>query len=408
MKTVIILKGLIKKDKTKWVYKEGLENYLLDYDMISKLYSNPELIDTNTEQLSKSYCTEVYQRFIELLIIKLSRGKLVVIDSGSESIKGIESLATIFGYKIFYKIFSIPQDYLFNNKKYILNYDKPKKKKELEVEIKNFLDLKLPMNSTINSYSDVLDFWKKNELILELEKSDKVLHISDIHSNFSLLSELNLNNYDFCIFHGDYIDGKEPGGSRKLINKITSNKIMFQNYIFLEGNHELNLRKYLGWIYLKSLNNKSIISSSLYSSIPETFLNTTAKEFSDLNTSESLSMLNRINEKLLTYLYIKRGNKTYICSHAGLKYIEQITPKQIGTLIYGSRNVDEQDCEFSKRYRKSNIFSIHGHCYYQSINPFKYRNVINIDQPEENTNELLFLENYKNNKFKIGKLCQEK
>lgn len=408
MKTIIILKGLIKKDKLNWVEKEGLNNYLLDYDVISKLYSNPELINPNQEVLNKSYSTEVYKRFIELLIIKLSRGKLIIIDSGTESIKGIEALAITFGYKIFYKIFSIPQDYVSNQKKYILNYTRIKKKSEIELEVKNFLDLRLPFNTTINKYQDVLNYWKENELVIELKKSDKVLHISDIHSNFSLLSGLNLSNYDLCIFHGDYIDGKEFGGSRKLINRIISNKSIFQNYIFLEGNHELNLRKYLGWIYLKSLNNKSIISSVLYSSIPESFLNSTAKEFSDLNTPDALNMLNKLNEQLFTHAFLKRGNETYICSHAGLKYLEQITPKQIGTLIYGSRNVDEQDHEFSKRYRKNNIISIHGHCYYQSIYPFKYKNVINIDQPEDDTNELIFLENYRNNKFKINKLCQKK
>ena len=402
MKSLIILKGLAKTEKLKWVHDEKLENYYLDGDIVRKLYSTPELIKPTIDVLSRSQSSLVYSRFIEILLLRLCRGNLVVVDLAMESTSGIELLATIFGYQVFYKVFPIPQDYLSEPKKYNLPCYQSKKKFEVEKDVRQFLNLQFSGKEIINNYRDIVKFWRDYG-ILELKESDRILHISDLHSNYSLLSNIDLQTPDFCIFHGDYIDGIEVGGSKKLIRKIISDKS--GKYIFLEGNHEIRLRKYLGWLSLKSTSSKTTISNQLYQTIPEDFLETTAKEFEGFSPSDAWKWLTELNNKLLTHVILKRNQTTYICTHAGIRYLEQISPKHVGSLIYGSRDMDSYDREFSQRYSDKNIISIHAHCKYPTgWNPIKYNNVVNLDPEDES--EIVYIENNNNkNKFKP---CLEK
>ena len=71
MKSLIILKGLAKTEKLKWVHDEKIENYYLDGDVVRKLYSTPELIKPTIDVLSRSQSSLVYSRFIEILLLRL-------------------------------------------------------------------------------------------------------------------------------------------------------------------------------------------------------------------------------------------------------------------------------------------------------------------------------------------------
>ena len=55
MKSLIILKGLAKLKKLRWVEKEGLQNFFLDLDTLKKLYSKPELTTPFKGILCNSY-----------------------------------------------------------------------------------------------------------------------------------------------------------------------------------------------------------------------------------------------------------------------------------------------------------------------------------------------------------------
>ena len=95
MKSLIILKGLAKTKKLKWVEKEGLQNFFLDIDTIKKLYSVPELVTPFKDILSKSFGDTVYSEFRKLLTIRLSKGNLIVIDPEDENLVSLEKLAFI-------------------------------------------------------------------------------------------------------------------------------------------------------------------------------------------------------------------------------------------------------------------------------------------------------------------------
>ena len=67
MRSLIILKGLVKRVKREWVKRERLDNYFIDIDTIRKMYATPDLVIPQIEILNKSFGNLVYQRFVEIV-----------------------------------------------------------------------------------------------------------------------------------------------------------------------------------------------------------------------------------------------------------------------------------------------------------------------------------------------------
>lgn len=380
MRTLIILKGLVKSYKLKWVREEGLDNYFLDMEVIKKMYSCPDLLSPNQPVLGKSFGDTVYRRFLEIVNTRMSKGCLVVIDMDTEPTQILETLAIIYGYTVFYVVQDIPQDYISHPRSYSLPYYAPKHKTDLEKEVTSFMSQQLGDKLRIKSFREVLDYWTERRSSYIITPDTKTLHVSDLHSNIDLYKKLpDFDKFSLIIFHGDYIDGPVEGGSRKLTDKILRSKS--QKIVFLEGNHEIRLRRYLGWLMLKSTGKKEIVDY-LYNALPADFLDTTAKEYKDLNSEEAKVYLEGLNEKLKMYIILEfEGEQTkFICTHAGILYKEQIDPRYIGNLIYGNREMNRFDRSFSGVSEKYSLWSIHAHCKYpDSWEPMRYPRVVNID-----------------------------
>lgn len=393
MRSLIILKGLVKDDKLNWVKNEKLENYFIDIDLIRKIYAIPELLYPGREVLNKSFSDLVYRRFIEVICTRMSKGGLVVIDSENEANNFLETVALIFGYTIFYVVQNIPGDYTTDGKKYTKNYYQTKRKSELEHDILSYNSFPVVNSMKIKSYSDVLNYWKKKEKVYNLNNDAKILHVSDLHSNFTLFNKLpSFRTYDLVISYGDYIDGPEIGGSRKMTNHIIKSKK--EKFLWLEGNHELRLRKYLGYLMLRGGNTKRELKEYLLRTLPEDFLNTTSKEYDDLDSNQARSYLEKLNKKLKMFLCLTMNKNKYISSHAGIKYIDQLDPRYIGTLVYGSRDMNRFDREFSEVNKNNNLWSIHAHCQYPDAwEVFRFQKVVNLDPPTEK--EIVYAEQNK-------------
>jgi hypothetical protein len=133
-----------------------------------------------------------------------------------------------------------------NQKAYGLPYYMAKRKDELKREVVEHLDFTEEGKHVIKKYREVEQYWerkaKKENWINGQGK--KILHVSDIHSNFTLFKLLpNFKDYGLTIFHGDYIDGPEEGGSRAMIDEVIRRGAR-SGIVWLEGNHELRLRKH--------------------------------------------------------------------------------------------------------------------------------------------------------------------
>lgn len=382
MKTLIILRGLAGKEKRDWVEHEGLGDFFVDISDLRKLYSSPELQAPGHSILSRSFGDTVWTEYIKVLMFRLSRGCLVVTDIDSDNTGAIENLALIFGYTVFYVVFPIPQDYLGKPKKYIPSYAPVKRRDEMEKEVISYLNQQYHGKNQITCFQDIEDYWKGYGRVI-LREEAKTLHVSDLHSNFGLFKKLpDLKNYDFIVFHGDYIDGPEVGGSRQLMDYALGNKN--PRVLWLEGNHELRLRRFLGSVMLKAGGGKEL-QSLLLSSVPSDFLDTTAKEFSDISPAGAREYLEKINKTLMTCAILDIGGKEFYCTHAGLKTPEQLSPGWIGNVIYGNRDMNRYDREFSERSKRLGLWSIHAHCkYHDQWCANKYNRVINLDPPSNN------------------------
>lgn len=384
MRSLIILKGLVKDDKLNWVKNEKLENYFIDIDLIRKIYAIPELLYPGREVLNKSFSDLVYRRFIEALCTKMSKGGLVVVDTENEANNFLETVALIFGYTIFYVVQDIPKDYTTDGRKYTRNYYQTKRKAELEHDIFNYSNFPINEDTIIKSYNDVLEYWKKKRKVYTPSNDSRILHVSDLHSNFKLFNRLpKFSSYDLVIFYGDYIDGPEVNGSRKMTDRIIKKKK--EKFLWLEGNHELRLRKYLGYLMLREGNTKKELKEYLLRTLPEDFLNTTAKEYNDLDNNQARTYLEKLNKKLDMFAFLTLNKNKFICTHAGIKYIDQIDPRYIGTLVYGSRDMNRFDKEFTEVNKNNNLWSIHAHCQYPDTwEVFRFPKVVNLDPPTEN------------------------
>jgi predicted MPP superfamily phosphohydrolase len=320
---------------------------------------------------------------MEALCSRLGKGCLIVIDPEQEAGSIIELLAYIFGYTVFYVIQDIPKDYVENQAKYRIPYYPTKKKSDLTAEVGIFRNQLPKSKLKIKTYSDVLSYWdkkiKKDKKVVFIKDTDKTLHVGDVHSNIELLDKLpDFSKYVRVIFHGDYIDGPKVNGSRDMIDFICKTKN--KKIIWLEGNHEIRLRRYLGYILLSASSGRKELKSFIYSALPDDFLEHTATEFSDLTTEDAKMYLDILNNKFKMFAILVSPSFKMICTHSGIRLLGQIDPRYIGTAIYGNREMNRYDKNFSDLNKNNDIWSIHAHCQYpDSWEIMRYPKVVNLD-----------------------------
>lgn len=390
MKTLIILKGLSKQAKLDWIKENEFELFFLDVTDFRKYYSSPELMKSNEYKLTRSEESTVIHEFLRVLIQKLSKGSLVVIDLDNFGVASVNTLAMIFGYTVFYKVFDIPQDYIGKPQKYSEAEFPKKTREQLEEEVKRFLNLQFQGKKLIDKRDDIFMYWEKEYPIVEIPSDVEILHVSDLHSH---QPEIPKDFTGLVVFMGDYIDGPIPGGSKEIITKVLNESMRTnpkQSFIFLEGNHELRLRKYLG----AKLIENDIIKDILLYNLSSEFRNSTEKEFINCNPKEILEGMNR---KLRTHVIIERGPNTYICTHAGIRDTSQLNAQIIGNVIYGNRDINRYDQEFSQKMKNTQIWSIHAHCkYWDKWEVLRHPRAINLDP--ETLNDVIYLLNTPNHK----------
>lgn len=376
MKCLIILRGLIEREKRDWVRSEGLDCFYISLNHLRTLFSRPERVGSRIV-LTKSRDDNAYKSFLEVLISRMSSGNLVVVDMCGEPTGMVEDLAVIFGYTVFNKCFQIPFDF---EKKY-RSYLGCKFMFPTRDHVKKMIERERAQTYG-NQIGSAKEICTKHTPTV-VDPNSKVLVFGDVHSNYSKVKEvLDQNKPDLTVFLGDYIDGTEEGGSRKMIDYIISAP---ENTIFLSGNHELRLQKWLGvcWMRLKG---RKLTASILEETLPSDFMNTTMKEFSDLTGNDYETLLRNLARILKPYYVFQKGDKKFVCSHVGMESLDKINNFFIGDLTYTNDNPDKLDDRFSRLYAGKEVYSVHGHCKYPSGSEFtKYPRTINLDSENDST-----------------------
>lgn len=398
MRSLIILKGLVKSSKYSWVKRENLLNFYLDIEDVRKIFYKPEYKGTR-DFLTRSYDETVYRVFMEALISRLSTGCLVVVNMEQDSTAVLEELALFFGYTVFYHVEKTPSDYVGKNRKYCEDCYLIPSKETLKKEVNNFKSVSYVGKNLIDTYEDVCLYFKNLLKPIGLKKSDTVLHISDLHSHHKIFKDVLepiINQVSLTICLGDYIDGPEEGGSRNLIDMLLGYEN--PNVLFLEGNHEIRLRKWLAYLFFKG-KGKRTLYETLEGYLPKDFENT-EKEFGELTVLDTLKLIRKLNNKLLNFVIYEKAGITYYCTHSGVRWLEQLSPKFVGNVICSNKNPDRTDEYFSRKYSCQGMISIHGHCKYpEELNCFKYPGIINIDTEDEH--KVNYFINETNKKFKV-------
>lgn len=366
MRSIIIIRGLVKSEKQGWIKKEGLENFLIDINNLREMFYRPEY-HNGSDIIVRSREETVYKLFMQAIISRLSTGCLAVIDADRESTSSIEELAIIFGYKVYYKYCTAGVKEFFSNPLRHIKYNTDQPFYKTIRSAREFTKEDRTGKTLIDSYKDI-----KNSLGIQKVRGD-ILFISDIHSNHKLFKKvLGDVEYDYVVCLGDYIDGPEKGGSRRMLDFILN--YPNPDMIFLEGNHELRLRKFLGLLHMKA-SKKKTLAQILESYIPQDFIDRTADEFSSI--SEPLEYLKRINKNLKEFVVLENNGARLYCSHAGLISPNILSPKYVGNVISNCENPNTIDSTWS---RNETDLSIHGHCKYpEGIRFRKFKKVINID-----------------------------
>ena len=124
---------------------------------------------------------------IEILISRMN-GSLVVLDWGTDSTAAIEQLARVLGYTVFYKVFSVPKDYLSDPKRYQDPRYLPKSKDQLREEVESFKKEDYSDKLLINTYEDLEKYWESATPIFKVRDRSSVIHVSDIHSHWTIHS----------------------------------------------------------------------------------------------------------------------------------------------------------------------------------------------------------------------------
>lgn len=260
--------GIPGSGKSTWIKDNGLHDYSVSRDQLRLQYYGISYDGYGFESMPEVSEKFVYERYMEMVEVRMRNGSFVVLDNTHlkmHTINSIKQLAECYGYNIFIKIMNTPlHECLSRNK------DRERLKFVSEEVI-------VKMNSNFKSFKeniskdyDIKRIEDLNEIsAYDLSKSyihyksnDSIYVVGDIHGCYNELDKF-LNNYESdlssskkLIFTGDFTDrGPE---NLKVLNKLIELSEL-NNVYFIEGNHEMSLREYS---YSKSIMSKDFISTT--------------------------------------------------------------------------------------------------------------------------------------------------
>ena len=307
MRTLLLLRGAPGVGKSTYIEKNGLKPYTLCADDIRLLCQSPVLSANGNTEITQSNDGTVWKTLFTLLEVRMQRGEFTVIDatnSKTSEMNNYKKLCQEYRYRIFLVDFTdVP---IAECKK--RNSLRPVVKQVPEAVIdkmySRFKTQGIPSGITVIKPKELDKVFMKK---IDLSEYKAIHHIGDLHGcNTALMEYLDqiggIENEDFYIFAGDYIDrGIENAEVVQFLLSIKDKP----NVLLLEGNHEIHLRK--------------------YSEDKQSF----SKEF-ELFTKPALDKagfskkdLRQLCRKFAQCAYYTYHGNTYLVTHGGLSTIPQ-------------------------------------------------------------------------------------
>lgn len=348
MRKLIILRGISGCGKSTFVKTHKLEQYTLSPDNLRLMFTGETLDINGNYQISQEKNSRVFTLLYEILESRMEDGAFTVVDSTNltkDDFVKYKKLAKKYRYQLYCINFT---DIPFET---ILRQNKQRESYKIVPE---YVLLKMKdrlQNSIIPSGITILkpdEFEKVFVTPIDLSSYKKIHHFGDIHGCYTALHEYfekygELNDDDFYIFCGDYIDrGIENTEVLRFLSSIKDK----QNVQLLQGNHEIHLMKYAHGETTKSLE----------------FNENTVKDFETKGlTKREISALTKKFTQCAYYTY---HGKTLIVTHGGLSTIPQ-NLAFVNTLqmIKGVGKYSEYSNVAKTFYESTddNVYQINGH-----------------------------------------------
>lgn len=401
MRTLLLLRGCPASGKSTWVEQNNLQPYTLSADNIRTLLQSPVLNTDGNLCITQNNDGEVWNMLYDILEKRMQRGEFIVVDSThyrSELIQRYKKLVDEYRYRT-----------------YIVDFTDVSKEECLERNSKRTEYKRVPpqviekMCAVFDAerdgvFKEVSNKYKilkpdtalqvlQESLLYDLnEEYDNVVIFGDIHGCFEPLKtyfEGNpINERTEYIFVGDYLD---RGIQNKEVLDFVLEHINDKNFLFLEGNHELWLRKYCSKTYkpfnptseekkiLKKYCPKGFISNMYGENIRSNeFLNNTVPQIESIDKSK----LRQICRKMAQFTYFKLGDFKYFVCHGALPCLPNLF---ISTqeMIKGVGKYEDLESVYKAWHENTeDVIQIHGHRNLMDLPIINNRCVNLCDTPE--------------------------
>lgn len=344
MKTLIILRGCPCSGKSTFVKNQGWENYTIEPDKLRVMFSSFKYDSSGKKSIDNKEDGVVWKTVSNMLETRMKNGAFTVIDATNIRRKGLNEYKTLsdkYRYRVYVVDFTDVPAAICKER----NLQREASKIVPEYVIDKFSNA-LTENTVPSSFT-----------VIKPEEIDSVLytpadysgykaihHFGDIHGCYTALKQYideqgGIKDNELYIFTGDYLDrGCET--KQTLLYLMELSKL--PNVIFLEGNHEIHLRRYV--------NNEEDFS--------DTFCKFTKPRLADISTKDIKRFLNRLGQ-MAYYTY---GEKTVVACHGGVPCIPDIYTMS-RDLIYGADEFEKSDAVDEAFFDNTpnNVYQIHAH-----------------------------------------------
>lgn len=349
MRAMLLFRGAPGCGKSTKIKELGLENYALSADNIRLLIQSPAMTVDGSYIIAMNDEKTVWSILFDALEARMKRGEFVVIDatnSKTSDMQKYKQLSDTYRYRMYLiDMTNIPMEECKRRNANRLPEYKRVPEHVIENQYARFASQQIP--SGIKVLDDNEDYIKQ----MSFDKIDfshyrKIHHIGDIHGCYTVLKNYmdeNYNEEDLFIFTGDYIDrGIENKEVLEYLFKCSSQK----NFIFLEGNHEQQLRDW---------------SNDMYDNLTKGFKDTLPQiEGGKVSKKEARKFCRNLRQ----FAYYTYGNKVVMVTHGGVpRILENTLFMPTVDMIRGVGAYEEAltvDLSFETNMPE-NYYQIHGH-----------------------------------------------
>ena len=359
MRKLFLLRGLPGSGKSTWIEENGLEPYTLSSDKLREMFAGLEYNIEGNICISAKRDKLVWETLDSMLRSRMDKGLTTFIDATNikeKTINKYKKMADIYAYRIYVVDFTdvSPEICFLRNR--ARGY-KRVPDSVISSMTENLKKAEVPKDVVVLKPNEALKMLEGT--VVNASKYSGITFIGDVHGcldDLKIVFENGIDKNILYVFTGDYID-RGPKSVETVLYLSRLSK--FDNFIFLEGNHERWLRDW--------------VTGNLQDIRSQDFLNNTMKQFDNyfkVKKGEDFYSLCKFIKSLKEYVVIKYADrsgteKNILACHGGIptfpnKYIE-LTPSDNFIRGVGSyEDTDEVDCNFAYN-TDENLILVHGH-----------------------------------------------